>query len=185
MKLTRREVEMFGRREWLIFPIGTIVAYGGGVLIVLRKRGLMNLWHESVAGTIVFLLWGGLATLLGLWFLRVHIVARRSIEQPEPEDKDMSEPQPDFMRPGTLAYYDTRIDCAAVKSTDGRVWTGKRHHHCIATIVQAGLKVSHGDQGFVTMSGRYVDREEAAELILKTGQCKLNHPPLAYSEDLY
>lgn len=82
-------------------------------------------------------------------------------------------------------YYDTRIDCAAVKSTDGQVWTGKRHCHCIRTIKQAGLKVSHGEQGFVAMSGRYVSREEGAALVLKTGQCKLNHPPLLYSEDLY
>lgn len=82
-------------------------------------------------------------------------------------------------------YYDTRIDCSAVKSTDGRIWTGKRHCHCIQTIVQAGLKVSHRDQGFVMMSGRYVSREEGAETVLKTGQCKLNHPPLLYSEDLY
>ena len=82
-------------------------------------------------------------------------------------------------------YYDTRIDCAAVKSTDGLVWTGKRHHHCLKTIVQAGRTVSHGDQGFVTMSGRYVTRKEAAELVTRTGQCKLNNPPLLYSEDLY
>lgn len=82
-------------------------------------------------------------------------------------------------------YYDTRIDCAAIKSTDGRVWTGKRHSHCFATIKQAGLQPSHKDQGFVTMSGRYVTREEAAELVKQTGQCKLNTPPLLYSEDLY
>jgi hypothetical protein len=83
------------------------------------------------------------------------------------------------------SYYDTRIDCAAVKSTDGRIWTGKRHCHCIATIIQAGLKASHADQGFVTMSGRYITREEGAALVQQTGQCKLNHPPLLYSEDLY
>jgi hypothetical protein len=82
-------------------------------------------------------------------------------------------------------YYDTRIDCAAVKSTDGQIWTGKRHHHCIKTIIQAGLKVSHGDQGFMTASGKYVTREQGAKMVLKTGQCKLNNPPLLYSEDLY
>ena len=86
---------------------------------------------------------------------------------------------------GTPEYYNTRIDCSAVRSTDGQVWTGKRHHHCMKTILQAGLKISHGDQGFVTMSGRYVSRKEAAALVLRTGQCKLNHPPLMYSEDLY
>ncbi len=92
--------------------------------------------------------------------------------------------QPEFIV-GTPEYYDTRIDCAAIKSTDGQVWTGKRHSHCFKTIKQAGLKAAHGEQGFVTMSGRFVTRLEAAELVTRTGQCKLNHPPELYSEDLY
>lgn len=79
------------------------------------------------------------------------------------------------MEIGSEEYYDSMIDCSAVKSTDGQIWTGKRHHHCFATIRQAGLKPSHKDQGFVTMSGKYVTRLEAAALVIKTGQCKLKH----------
>lgn len=86
---------------------------------------------------------------------------------------------------GTKEYYDAHIDCAAAKSTDGLVWTGKRHGHCIKTIRQAGLMPSHGEQGFVTMSGRFVTREEGARLVLLTGQATLKTPPLLYSEDLY
>lgn len=86
---------------------------------------------------------------------------------------------------GSPEYYDSIIDCSAIKSTDGQIWTGKRHHHCFATIKQAGLKPDHVAQGFITLSGQFVTREEGAALVIKTGQCKLNHPPLLYSEDLY
>lgn len=82
-------------------------------------------------------------------------------------------------------YYDSQIDCAAIKTTCGKIFTGKRHCHCFGNIKTAGLKPSHADQGFVTMSGIFVTRLEAAALVLKTGQCKLNHPPDLYSEDLY
>jgi hypothetical protein len=82
-------------------------------------------------------------------------------------------------------YYDTYIDCAAVKTTCGKIFTGKRHHHCFANIKTAGLEPAHEEQGFITLSNKFVTREEGADLVSKTGQCKLNHPPLLYSEDLY
>lgn len=91
----------------------------------------------------------------------------------------------DEIKVGSKEYYDTQIYCAAVKSTDGQVWTGKRHADCMKTIIQAGLDISHVDQGFVTKSGLYVTRKEGAALVLRTGQCKLNTPPDLYSEDLY
>jgi hypothetical protein len=86
-------------------------------------------------------------------------------------------------------WYDMRIDCAAIKC-GGLVWTGKRHGHCIATVKQATGKRANEFpdevQGFVTMSGRFVDRKEAAELVKKTGQVQLKHSPTElYSEDLY
>jgi len=41
-------------------------------------------------------------------------------------------------------------------------------------------------QGFLTVSGRFVDRTVAAELALRQGQIpKLGWPPLLYSEDLW
>lgn len=86
------------------------------------------------------------------------------------------------------AYYDSRIDCAAIREPDGRIWTGKRHHHCIKTIIQAtGQKMTaDGEQGFVTLSGRFVSRAEARALVDKTGQVKtFVHPTELFSEDLY
>jgi hypothetical protein len=70
------------------------------------------------------------------------------------------------------------------------VWTGKRHHHCIATIKQATGKRynewSDNVQGFVTLSGRFVDREEAYKLVKQTGQVEPKHSDYElYSEDLY
>jgi hypothetical protein len=94
-------------------------------------------------------------------------------------------------------YYDNLIDCAAIKTEDGRVWTGKRHFHCIATIIQATGKNPHNAiQGFVTMrrlgdppQGRFVTREEAFKMVKKTGQVTKfsggEDCGKLYSEDLY
>lgn len=83
--------------------------------------------------------------------------------------------------------YDKRIDCAAITQPDGRVWTGKRHHHCIATIIQAtGVKPVTGQQGFVTTSGRFVSREEARDIAIAAGQVTTTlHRTQLFSEDLY
>lgn len=90
--------------------------------------------------------------------------------------------------------YQTQIDCAAIKMPDGRIWTGKRHHHIIATIIQAtGENPRGGVQGFVTMlrtdeepQGHFLDREEAREMAKETGQVKsFCHPTDLFSEDLY
>lgn len=82
--------------------------------------------------------------------------------------------------------YDSLIDCAAIQLPDGEVWTGKRHNHCIATIIQAKGEPQHNaTQGFVTMSGRFVTREEAYELVLKTKQVAPKFERQLFSEDLY
>lgn len=90
--------------------------------------------------------------------------------------------------------YTKQIDCAAIRTTDGRVWTGKRHHHVLATIIQAtGGKFKDGIQGFITMvrcdkypQGRFVTREEAHKLCEETGQVtEFVHKSQLFSEDLY
>ena len=87
--------------------------------------------------------------------------------------------------------YSKLIDCAAIKDLEGKIWTGKRHSHCIKTIIQASngkIKQVGGDyiQGFVTMAGDFVNRQEAARLALESKQIdKLKWPPDLYSEDLY
>lgn len=91
--------------------------------------------------------------------------------------------------------YTKMIDCAAVRTADGKIWTGKRHHHCLATIIQAtGKKALNAEQGFVTAErsdeypqGRFVSREEAKRLCIETGQvtkfCSTTDD--LFSEDLY
>lgn len=85
--------------------------------------------------------------------------------------------------------YDKLIDCAAIRAPDGRVWTGKRHNHCIKTIIQAtGVKRIGGDyeQGFVTMSNRFVNREEAYNITKESKQVtKFHVKGELFSEDLY
>ena len=95
-----------------------------------------------------------------------------------------------FDKPKQKMDYSRYIDCAAIKAPDGRVWTGKRHNHCIATIIQAtGVKrVGEGyEQGFVTMAGNFVNRMEAGLLALESQQVKeLRFSSCdLYSEDLY
>lgn len=84
----------------------------------------------------------------------------------------------------------TRIVQAAIKFTDGKVYVGKRHHDCIRIICeQTGAKrVGTGSvQGFVTDTGEFVDREQAAVIALACKQIerlKYSRTEL-FSEDLY
>lgn len=88
--------------------------------------------------------------------------------------------------------HDKRIDCAAVKGADGIIWHGHRHGHCFATIAQM-RKLGYIRkpaypyiQGFITQSGRFVDRKEAAMIAVHSGQVKDRTLPFKlFSEDLY
>lgn len=66
-----------------------------------------------------------------------------------------------------------------------------RHHHVLNNFSIAAEKnmATHSgpeDQGFLTSTGRFVDRIEGAEIALKSGQIKeLSWPPYLYSEDLW
>jgi hypothetical protein len=58
-----------------------------------------------------------------------------------------------------------KIESAAIR-LDGRVWSQPkpaRHHDVIAFILKSvlGLHFVQGEQGFVTDTGRFVDRKEA------------------------
>jgi len=85
---------------------------------------------------------------------------------------------------------------AAIQLQDGRVVRGHRHNDCIRTIVawqKAGQDVGRTDrsvQGFLTSRGRFVNREEGADLmkavrhvVPRTGRVFIQ--PTLYSEDLY
>ena len=72
----------------------------------------------------------------------------------------------------------------------GIVFCGWRHPNCIYQMVAiTGLKnheAGKSIQGFLTNKNRFLNREEAAELVLLTGQLKkLQYGNILYSEDLY
>lgn len=73
---------------------------------------------------------------------------------------------------------------------NGEIFLGKRHPNCIRSIIDIKhvpkVEARH-PQGFYTNKGRFLDREEAAELALANGQCKklkFNSKEL-FSEDLW
>lgn len=80
------------------------------------------------------------------------------------------------------------IKIAAIRMEDGEVYTAQTHHLCIQRANQDRdtSHVGRHDQGFVTDTGRYVDREEAARIAIAAGQIKhlLHHPRQLFSEEL-
>lgn len=82
-----------------------------------------------------------------------------------------------------------RIVIAAVRR-GGITFTGLRHGHIIRDMVECGFLtdikkpvLSH-EQGFVDSTGRFVNREYAAELAKANNQVPQDHGTL-YSEDLW
>ena len=79
--------------------------------------------------------------------------------------------------------------CAAVKATDGSIYRGHRHAHCIQAIRDEGKEVatSRDSQGFITTRNRYVDREEGRKLQDAAGieSASGYMGNTLYSEDLY
>lgn len=79
-----------------------------------------------------------------------------------------------------------RIEAAAIIH-DGKVWTGRRHHLIMRAIVEKlGPEVApiNGEQGFVTDTGKFVDREEAARIAFEAGQMD-RHVRRLFSEDIF
>ena len=74
-------------------------------------------------------------------------------------------------------------DSAILK--EGKIYTGRRHHNCIKSVVQAtGVRPAGGKQGFVDNKGNFLDRVDALNLALECGQIK--EPKIRlYSEDLW
>lgn len=74
------------------------------------------------------------------------------------------------------------VESAILK--DGVIYTGRRH----VNIIHAHpFQFFHNcEQGFVTDTGEFVNREEASKIALECGQIKeLKFGSLLYSEDLY
>lgn len=82
--------------------------------------------------------------------------------------------------------------CAAVKSSCGYLIRGQRHRDCRDSIVRRGMTPSKKweDEGFITSTGRFVNREEGYKMMVALGW-KSNNPQgyqlceWLFSEDLY
>lgn len=83
----------------------------------------------------------------------------------------------------TFSYWRTAmIREAAVKSKNGRIYTGQRHQDIYRIMPDGTIKDS--TDGFITSDGRFVTREEAAKIALACGQITEEKSQLI-SEDLY
>jgi len=79
-----------------------------------------------------------------------------------------------------------KIKCAAIRRKSGQVFEGKNHAVCFLLMKEAGvprLAARRSMCGFVTDTGKFVNRHRAAEIAHKAGQIKKLKIYL-YSEDL-
>ncbi|HVJ31591.1 MAG TPA: hypothetical protein VND94_00625 [Terriglobia bacterium] len=84
-----------------------------------------------------------------------------------------------------------RIARVAIRTPDGYVW-GKeqpmRHHDLIHDLSEEGYSAADvSDQGFMTDSGRFVDRSEGLRIAIEAGQIvkKNGNENELYSEDMW
>lgn len=78
-----------------------------------------------------------------------------------------------------------RLVKAAVRTEDGKVYTGTRHADCIKAAIADGVeKVTQEMQGFVDDGGTYWTRFQAAVVACRWGQMPHVKRPLL-SEDLW
>lgn len=75
---------------------------------------------------------------------------------------------------------------AAVKSKCGMILMGKSHSCCFRQGARIGLEMSSraDDQGFITSKGRFVERPEAAQIAVASGQIP-GTPSILFSEDFW
>lgn len=61
--------------------------------------------------------------------------------------------------------------CAAVRATDGTIVRGQRHADAIHTCIEKGkdMDIHKGYDGFITSTGRFVDRFEGYRLQVEAG----------------
>jgi len=88
-----------------------------------------------------------------------------------------------------------RCVCAAVRLPDGRIAAGHRHWNCFPVAEAMGhtIRITQEMQGFLTSTGRFVNREEGMLLQLAAGiptadPRRVNRYVAGgklYSEDLY
>lgn len=83
-------------------------------------------------------------------------------------------------------------EAAIQRKSDGKVWTGRRHHNIIHLIIAelgiTSVPRSEFTQGFVTVDGKFVDRCEAHKIATECKQIPDRGHDLfdiLISEDLY
>lgn len=79
-----------------------------------------------------------------------------------------------------------KIECAAIRSAEGVLFKGRSHAVCYQAMKEKGvprLDTRNCEQGFVTDSGNFVNRHEAAAIAFVAGQTKKLEDPL-FSEDI-
>lgn len=72
-----------------------------------------------------------------------------------------------------------------INITEGFVISGWRHGAIMRIGDRLNISPKNSVQGFLTSENRFLDRKEARELAVTTGQCKPEFPDELYSEDLY
>lgn len=78
------------------------------------------------------------------------------------------------------------IKAAAIRYPQGDILTARRHHLIIAKAASYGVSSVGAEQGFVTTTGKFVDRKQAMEIAKRMGQMPKDHKnPELYSEDLW
>jgi hypothetical protein len=88
-------------------------------------------------------------------------------------------------------FYFEEIACASIKFADIGVLSlpaPARHHHIMWTrLMIIGTPMHNCVQGFLTTSGRFVDRKEGLQIAIKRGQIVKKHPMYEelYSEDMW
>lgn len=79
--------------------------------------------------------------------------------------------------------------CAAIRTVDGTVIRGHRHHDCLRSAGEIpNMIVLHAEQGFITSRNRFVDRREGLKLQLDAGKASMDGPYRSvglFSENLY
>jgi len=76
------------------------------------------------------------------------------------------------------------IITAAAILHQGRIWTGRRHHEILRAIADSTQDWPIlSEQGFVAEDGRFVGREEAAQLAFEAGQIP-EPKKMLFSEDI-
>lgn len=86
-------------------------------------------------------------------------------------------------------YSQSEYILAAAAKINGRVYfvpRPQRHNAVLANIHLIEKEPFKEEQGFITSTGRFVNRYEAGVIAVQCGQItKLQHPPQLYSEDLW